>query len=95
MKDHKIDWARASEKFKDLPMFGKRGISPADIAQGDIGNCWFMAAISGYAEYTDRVEKMFVQSFPKNGMFALNLFALGVPVTILIDDYLAFMDGKD
>lgn len=55
-----------------------------------------MAALSGYAEYTQRVENTFVNTETNaNGIYAVNLYALGVPHTVVIDDYLALMDGED
>ena len=90
-----IDWVRASEKFPDRTLWGAT-INPNDIGQGDIGNCWVMAALSGFAEYEQRVENVFVnEQKSANGIYALRLYALGVPHTVVIDDYLALMDNAD
>ena len=46
-----------------------------------------MASIAAYAEYPGRVENLFFNreaSF--NGVYAVNLWALNVPVTIMVDD---------
>jgi len=40
-------------------MFGD-GISADDIIQGDLGNCWFLAAASALAEWPGRLEKIFL-----------------------------------
>ena len=55
-----------------------------------------MVAISAVAEYPERIYKMF-HNKEKNeyGLYAVNIYALGVPYTIYIDDYLPFRwDGS-
>ena len=70
-------------------LFGSEGVTPKDILQGSIGNCWFMSAISAIAEAPGRVENMFLNTSnavePK-GIYGVNMFALGVPHTIIVDD---------
>ena len=36
------------------------GISPNDIKQGMLGDCYFVAALATLAEWPERVEKIFV-----------------------------------
>ncbi len=57
-----MEWKRAKDTFEgeNNHLWGANGISPNDIRQGAIGNCWFMAAVSAYAEVPGRVEKMFL-----------------------------------
>ena len=84
-------WKRISEVYGDgkYSLFGKEGVTPKDILQGSIGNCWFMSAISAIAEEPGRVELMFLNTSnavePK-GVYGVNMFALGVPITIIVDD---------
>ena len=90
-------WKRLSELYGDgkkeetYTLFGSKGVNPEDILQGSIGNCWFMSAISAIAEEPGRVEKMFLNTSnavePK-GIYGVNMFALGVPITIIVDDYI-------
>lgn len=71
-------------------MFGD-GISVNDVNQGNIGNCWFLAAASALAEYPGRMEKVFLNhdtALNSQGIYAVNLYTLGVPHTVVIDDYL-------
>lgn len=42
------------------PCLFKR-VSPRDIEQGYLGNCWLVAAMSTLAEYPDRVRSLFKQ----------------------------------
>ena len=70
-------WTRAKSAFAGKSLFGTTGIRPADIRQGSIGNCWFMAAASAVAEYPGRMEKVFlnnVNEVSSIGVYAVNFF---------------------
>ena len=41
-------------------LFGNEGVTPKDILQGSIGNCWLISAVSAIAEIPKRVENMFL-----------------------------------
>lgn len=50
-----------------------------------------MAAASALAEKPERLEKIFLNAdseINKNGIYALNLYTLGVPHTVVVDDFL-------
>lgn len=50
-----------------------------------------MAAASALAEKPHRLEKVFLNeesALNPNGIYAINIYALGVPTTIIVDDYL-------
>ena len=95
-------WKRISEDFtadQGYSLWGDHGISVYDISQGAIGNCWFIAAASGLAEVPERLEAVFVNKDDKetrgispNGIYALNMYALLMPVTITIDDIVPFRE---
>ena len=62
-----------------------------DIRQGVIGNCWFMAAASALAEKPGRLEKIFLNTSDRlnpYGIYGINFYSLGVPHTVIIDDFL-------
>ena len=64
-------------------------MTPNDIAQGSIGNCWIMVALSALAEYPERIENIFHnREISQAGFYAVNIYALGVPYTTYIDDQL-------
>ena len=48
--EDRISWVRAIDRFPDNKFWGTEGITPMDIRQGAIGDCWFMAAASALAE---------------------------------------------
>ena len=88
--EKKIVWKRAYDAFPSKTLFGD-GISVNDVNQGNIGNCWFLAAASALAEYPGRMEKVFLNhdtALNSQGIYAVNLYTLGVPHTVVIDDYL-------
>ena len=63
--------------------------------QGSVGNCWFIAAASSVAEVPARLEKVFLNTDTKlneAGIYAVNLYTLGVPHTVIVDDYMARID---
>ena len=71
-------------------------ITPGDINQGYLGNCWVMAAVSALAERNNRITKFMVSDEidKKAGIYAMNMYVLGVPFTMIIDDYLPLHNGK-
>ena len=84
-----MTWKRATAMGSDKTLFGK-GISPAGMVQGQIGNCWFMAAASAVAEVPGRMEKVFLNTDSKLnsvGIYGVNLYTLGVPHTVIVDDF--------
>ena len=84
-------WKRASEVFSDHTLFGSKGVTPQDMRQGTIGNCWFISAASALSEVPGRVEKVFLNAnneVSKAGIYAVNFYTLGVPHTVVVDDWL-------
>ena len=94
-------WKRIKDVYGggDYSLFGSNGVTPRDIFQGSIGNCWFMSALSAIAEKPGRVEKLFLN--PTNeieplGIYGIQMKALGVNHTVLIDDFLpGYMNWND
>lgn len=86
----KVTWKRASSTFSKASLFGKEGVRPEDVEQGQIGNCWFMASLTALAEKKERVESLFVGDgkLSKQGIYAIQFYALNVPHTVIIDDWL-------
>ena len=58
-----------------------------------------MSAASALSEHPGRLEQVFlnnVNEISPNGIYAVNLYTLGVPHTVIVDDYLPMRseDGK-
>lgn len=96
----KYGWKRAYDEFPEAKLFGKDGghITPGDIRQGYFGDCWWLGSVSALAEVPNRVENIIVnQENDPNaaGIYAFNLYALGMPITITVDDYLPILDSEE
>ena len=86
-----ITWTRASEAFPNHTLFGADGVQADDIEQGSLGNCWFLAACATMAQIPGSVEEMFLNSsnaISTNGIYAVNFYTLGMPHTVIVDDFL-------
>ena len=95
LKNHTVKWLRASDEYSSRTLWGD-SINPNDIGQGDVGNCWLMASLSSFGEHPQRVMNAFVNKTTNaNGIYGVNLYRLGVPNTVVIDDYLAVLDHSD
>ena len=58
-------WKRATDfpsAQTNIPKLFVGGISPNDIKQGMLGDCYFVASLATLAEWPERVEKIFVSS---------------------------------
>lgn len=92
----KVVWKRLGEIIKK-PVFIGDNISPGDILQGRIGNCYFLSAISGLAENEGRISKIFPNlEINKNGIYMARVLQRGVFKEIVVDDYFpcSKKDGK-
>ena len=94
----KLTWKRATQIPGNHTLFGK-GISPDDAIQGELGNCWFIAAATAIAD-TDPglVKKAFLNTSNQlnaSGIYAVDLYTLGVPHTVVVDDFMARSLSKD
>ena len=70
-------------------------MTPEDVRQGSIGNCWFLSAISALSEEPGRIERVFVNDAASaNGIYAVNFYTLGVPHTVIVDDYLPLQSHR-
>ena len=66
--DDRVEWIRISdEKFPTRPGYEKTlwgpdknasDISPVDLDQGYIGDCWVIASLSALAEKPSRIERI-------------------------------------
>lgn len=87
--EDRITMMRLKPQFPDNMLWGTDGITPLDVRQGAVGNCWFMAACSALAEKPERLEKLFLNSdatLNAEGIYGVNIYTLGVPHTVIVDD---------
>lgn len=81
-----IEWERASKYFAErltddqkkrgvrVKLFDK-GINPEDVAQGQLGNCWLIAAMACLAEHPGLLRRVFKTRRASNsGRYIMNLY---------------------
>jgi len=92
-----IEWKRPHELCED-PQMVVDGIDRFDIIQGDLGNCWLLAAMSSLAMDTNMLYKVLPQdqSFTEDyaGIFKFRFWQYGEWVDVVVDDYLPVINGK-
>jgi len=89
-------WRRAKDIFgKEAPLFDgpNQGVHPCDIAQGGLGDCYLLAAISAIAEHPHRIKNLFCtmegqgDGPNKWSTYGVKLCVDGGCREIVVDDY--------
>ncbi|MEE6473662.1 hypothetical protein FKM82_010131 [Ascaphus truei] len=96
-KLNSIKWKRPNEIHRD-PRFLVDGASIFDIVQGEIGDCWVLAAVGALTLHRKFLENV----IPKNqefkqkyaGIFHFRFWQFGDWVDVVIDDRLPFLNGR-
>ena len=88
------EWVRATkipcltDDEGDLQVFVD-DVSPNDIKQGALGDCYFLSSLSVIAEKGERIKKIFqTDQVNEQGVYAVNLTKNGVPITVVLDDHI-------
>lgn len=85
MKDY--SWKRLSNIYQDCKVFSA-GITPNDIKQGGLGNCYYLSVLSAMAEFPERIEACFHTKEPNSaGIYLMFLYVNGAVTPIIVDDY--------
>lgn len=90
-----IVWKRPREFMKadaqkglEEPQVFYKSIEPNDIAQGGLGDCWFMCSVSSLAEKPFLVERLFLtQEYNEEGIYRVKICKNGEWVEVTLDDY--------
>ncbi|XP_067939062.1 calpain-5-like [Watersipora subatra] len=98
--DDEIIWKRPTD-LCNLPKFIIDGTSADDLIEGDLGNRWFVAAVSNIANSPQLLQKVIPDASSQNfnnlsytGMFRFRFWVFGRWMEIVIDDYLPTRHGK-
>ena len=87
----KIVWKRfnRSDRWTLFGAKGIYGISPNDVLQGGVGDCWFLSALAVIAERTDLIQKIVKSAeLDDSGKINFCLFIDGTWQDIVVDNYL-------
>jgi len=99
------DWVRAVDLLADKkdangkplkPKLYEGGITPGDLAQGAVGDCWLVAALACVAEYPDAIRKVFLTpEYNSRGIYRVRLFdaTKGAWVVVTVDDRIPCKPG--
>lgn len=86
-----MSWKRIKDVFAEsyFSLWGSRKINPEDAIQGQLGNCWLIVAAMSIAEDPQRIKDIFqVEQKNSAGVYAAKMWLLGMPTSVVIDDYL-------
>lgn len=98
-----VEWKRPQELVQSPRLFSDGGISPRDLQQGSLGNCWFVAAVSCLAGDPSIWKKVIPspeeQDWPRSGsphsgIFRFRFWRFGRWVEVVIDDRLPTSGGE-
>ncbi|RUS84592.1 hypothetical protein EGW08_007619 [Elysia chlorotica] len=99
-----LEWIRAKDiahMHRQPPKFVVRGFDRFDVQQGQLGDCWFVAAIASLScpEYRHLFERVIPrgQSFQDNwysGVFRFMFWHFGEWKQVLVDDFLPTNRGR-
>lgn len=94
----KFEWRRPHEICRDPQLF-VGGASRFDVKQGELGDCWLLAAIASLSLNDDLLYRIIPsdQSFEQGdyvGMFHFQFWQYGVWVDVIVDDLLPTYRGK-
>jgi calpain-15 len=97
-----ITWKKASEipllkaKSGILEIFPEL-VTPSDVVQGGLGDCWFLTTISALAEYPQRIKRLFLND--KHETNAANIYGVkicknGIWENVIVDDWLPVRNNQ-
>ncbi|XP_077326682.1 calpain-5-like [Lithobates pipiens] len=99
-----VEWKRPQDLVRAPSLFSPSGISPHDLQQGSLGNCWFVAAASCLAKDPSIWKKVIPSpkeqewpspgGAPHCGIFRFRFWRFGRWVEVVIDDRLPTSGGE-
>ncbi|CAG8552746.1 7108_t:CDS:2 [Ambispora gerdemannii] len=90
---HEVDYSgvndtkRVNKLYKE-PKFYADGVSPGDVRQGIIGDCWFLSAVSTCTNIKGVIETICVARDEQVGVYGFIFFKDGDWVSTVVDDQL-------
>lgn len=93
------NWLRAEQFMSgDVQLFAG-DVSPTDIFQGALGDCYFLSTLASIAEKPQRIKRIFEAEFQdksqediqryakKFGCYCVKIYDMGVPMEVIVDDF--------
>ena len=96
-RQHNYTWKRLSDVYniKDLNIIKENSKDHLsnDVIQGELGDCYFLSALSALAENPERIKKLFpTLKISDKGVYETQVYLHGDPTKIVLDDYFPFID---
>ena len=89
-----IQWRRVAEIFKKPAIFTD-GVTPNDIKQGMLGDCYFLSALSSMAENPENIMERFqTRTINKAGIYMMTFYINGVLTPVIVDDFMPTRAGR-
>ena len=87
-----VGWIRLTELFPIYELRVVDNLSPRDIRQGHIGNCYFMSFLGAIVnQWPEQIEKMFTtKNVNFTGYYEIQLKINGHYTTMVVDDYVPY-----
>lgn len=80
-------WKRAGAMMNDVNVI-VNGVSPSDIFQGKLGDCYFLSSMSAIAEHPKRIERLLLNKVSnEKGCYGIALNICGNWQEIWLDDF--------
>ena len=77
-----------------MAIFADR-ITPSDIVQGELGNCYFLSVLSVLTEVPERIEKLFaLDQMNDEGIFSVMMYKNGVQQEVVVDNFIPCREGR-
>ena len=90
----KLEWKRASEIYENPVVFDD--ITPGDIKQGMLGDCYFLAVLSAMAEFPERIQALFVtKEVNQAGVYLMKFYINGIETPVMVDAYFPCYKGHN
>ena len=87
LKDDKVVLWKRPHEFIDKPELFPPEISPNDVIQGALNDCYFLSAVSSLAEKPYRIDELFVtKEYNPAGFYVCKLNFNGVHQEVIVDD---------
>ena len=89
----KYEWRRINEILPEnyiMRIIKNENELIDDVIQGDLGDCYFLCALSAFAERSLRIKKLFEfheNSLTNTSAYIVNAYIDGKPFKILLDNY--------
>jgi calpain-15 len=94
LDESQVTWVRAPDLTPgndELFM----NIEPNDIAQGNLGDCWFLAGVSAIAEFPGAIENVFItKKISDEGLYRIKMWNGSAWEEFIIDDLIPCIGGK-